>query len=67
MILIIESQEVVSGTEDKMNVPIGTKTIYWSWQGEKMDNGDYSAFGVIGKGLTINGSITDLLRMVGEK
>ncbi len=63
MIFIVESTEVKPGTEEKLNVPVGTKSVYWSWQGEKQPDGTYSAFGAIGKGLTPEASISDLIRI----
>jgi len=63
MIFIVESTVVEPGTEEKLNVPTGTKVVYWSWQGEKQSDGSYVAYGAIGKGLTPEASISDLIRI----
>ncbi len=64
MVFIIESTLVEPGTEKKLDVPIGTKNIFWCWQGEKQSVNEYTAYGAVGKGLTPDAAISDLVRLL---
>lgn len=58
---VVEIHPIDPGTEQKLGVPIGTRTIYYAWETDKNSPSEYSTYGICGKGLNADEAIDDIL------